>query len=52
MPFGAGAGKLFFVGALPINTQVGAYYNVVKPDIGPDWQLRIQVQTIVPLPGG
>ena len=52
VPFGAGAGKLFFLGALPINTQVGAYYNVVKPDIGPDWQLRIQVQTIVPVPGG
>ena len=48
VPFGAGAGKLFFLGALPINTQVGAYYNAVKPDIGPDWQFRIQMQTLFP----
>jgi hypothetical protein len=52
VPFGAGAGKLVFVGRLPINTQVGAYFNAVKPDIGPDWQLRIQVQTLLPAPGG
>ena len=52
VPFGAGAGKLFFLGKLPINAQVGAYANVVKPDIGPDWQLRIQVQTLLPAPGG
>jgi hypothetical protein len=24
---------------------------VVKPDIGPDWQLRVQVQVLLPLPG-
>ena len=47
-PFGVGGGKLVFLGKLPINAQVGAYYNVVKPDIGPDWQLRIQLQTLFP----
>jgi hypothetical protein len=52
VPFGAGAGKVFFLGALPFNGQVGAYYNVVKPDIGPDWQLRIQLQTMLPGIGG
>mgnify|MGYP001826271592 FL=1 len=52
VPFGAGAGKLFFLGALPINTQVGAYYNAVKPDIGPDWQFRFQLQTMFPGIGG
>lgn len=52
VPFGAGAGKVFFLGALPLNGQVGAYYNVVKPDIGPDWQLRIQLQTFLPGIGG
>lgn len=50
VPFGAGAGKLFFAGKLPINVQVGAYANVVKPDIGPDWQLRSQVQFVLPTP--
>lgn len=43
MPFGAGVGKVFFAGKMPINAQVGGYYQVVKPDAGPDWQLRIQV---------
>ncbi len=52
VPFGAGAGKVFFLGSLPINGQVGAYYNAVKPDIGPDWQLRIQLQTLLPGIGG
>ncbi len=49
VPFGAGIGKLFRLGKLPINAQVGVYYNVVKPDIGPKWQFRIQVQFILPM---
>ncbi len=52
VPFGAGIGKLSFLGALPVNVQIGAYANVVKPDIGPDWQFRVQVQTLLPTPGG
>ena len=53
VPFGAGAGKLAILGGkLPVNTQVGAFYNVVKPDIGPDWQFRMQVQVLLPTPGG
>ena len=52
VPFGAGAGKVFFLGSLPINGQVGAYYNLVKPHLGPDWQLRIQLQTLLPGIGG
>jgi len=51
VPLGAGFGKLAFAGKLPINTQVGAYVNVVKPDFGPDWQLRVQMQFILPMPG-
>ena len=27
---------------LPINTQIGGYYNVVHPDNGAHWQLRVQ----------
>ncbi|HSM03619.1 MAG TPA: hypothetical protein VK858_03320, partial [Longimicrobiales bacterium] len=52
VPFGAGGGKLFFLGRLPINAQIGAYVNAVKPDIGPDWQFRFQIQTFLPTPGG
>lgn len=35
VPFGAGAGKLAFFGKLPVNTQVGVFYNAVKHDDGP-----------------
>ncbi len=48
VPFGLGAGKLSFVGKLPLNLQVGAFYNTVRPDIGPKWQFRIQAQILLP----
>jgi len=51
VPFGAGGGKLFFLGKLPINVQTQGYYYVVKPDVGPNWQWRLQVQTLFPLGG-
>jgi len=31
-----------------VNTQIQAFYNAVTPDIGPDWQLRFQVQILLP----
>ena len=51
VPFGAGGGKLFFLGKLPVNVQSQAYYYVVGPDSGPDWQLRFQLQFFLPMPG-
>ncbi len=48
VPFGVGGGKLIFFGRLPVNVQSQVYFNVVKPDIGPDWQFRIQIQTLLP----
>ena len=48
VPLGAGAGKLFKAGKLPINAQVGYYYNVVTPDFGPTSQLRFQVVLLFP----
>lgn len=51
VPVGAGGGKLVFLGKLPVNIQSQAYYYVVKPDIGPDWQFRVQVQFLLPAPG-
>lgn len=52
VPFGAGGGKLTFLGKLPVNLQSQAYYYVVGPDSGPDWQLRVQLQILLPVPGG
>lgn len=48
VPLGAGIGHIFHLGKLPVNAQIGGYYNVVTPDDGPDWQLRAQVQVMFP----
>ncbi len=48
VPLGAGIGKIFHLGRLPVNTQLGAYYNVVTPDNGADWSTRLQVQFMFP----
>jgi hypothetical protein len=48
VPLGGGIGKIFHLGKLPVNTTLQAYYNVVHPDNGADWQLRAQVQFMFP----
>ncbi len=48
VPLGMGVGKIFHLGKLPVNTQLGGYYNVVHPDDGANWQLRLQVQFMFP----
>jgi hypothetical protein len=48
VPLGFGIGKIFHLDKLPVNTQLGGYYNVVHPDDGAGWQLRLQVQFMFP----
>lgn len=48
VPVGGGVGKIVKLGKLPLNVQLAAYYNVVTPDNGADWQLRFQVQLMFP----
>ena len=48
VPLGGGIGKIFHIGKLPVNTSLQAYYNVVHPDNGANWQLRAQVQFMFP----
>jgi hypothetical protein len=60
VPLGAGGGKLFRLkdlpggdalgklGELPVNTQLQAFYNVVRPDDAATWQLRLQIQFLFP----
>jgi hypothetical protein len=48
VPLGGGVGKIFHLGKLPVNTQLSAYYNVVHPDNGANWQIRAQVQFMFP----
>ena len=48
VPVGGGIGKIFHFGRLPVNMRLGAYWTVIAPDIGPDWQIRFQVQFMFP----
>lgn len=49
VPLGAGGGKLVMLGGkLPLNLQTQLYYNVVRPDFGPEWQWRFQAQILLP----
>ncbi len=48
IPLGGGVGKIFHLGKLPVNTQLAGYYNVVRPEFGPNWQIRAQIQILLP----
>lgn len=48
VPFGGGIGKIFKIGKQPINAQISAYKNVETPDLGADWQYRLQLQFLFP----
>lgn len=49
VPIGAGGGKLVMLGGkLPLNLQTQVYYNVIRPDFGPEWQWRFQLQVLLP----
>jgi hypothetical protein len=48
IPLGGGFGKIFSVGKQPMNFQVQAFGNIKKPDIGPAWTLRLQMQFLFP----
>ena len=48
IPIGGGVGKIFHFGKLPVNMQLSAYYNVVRPDDAANWQIRAQAQFMFP----
>jgi hypothetical protein len=48
---GGGIGKLFKVGKQPVNASLQAYGNVIRPENGPVWVLRFQVQLLFPTDG-
>lgn len=48
VPVGGGFGKVFFIGKLPFNANVGYYANVVRPDPGADWTFRLQIALLLP----
>ena len=40
--------KVFRIGKLPFNANAGYYANVVRPDPGADWTLRLQIALLLP----
>ena len=48
VPFGGGFGKIMKWGKQPVNAQLSAYNNVESPEVGADWQFRIQLQFLFP----
>jgi len=48
LPVGLGAGKLVKFGKLPVNLNANYFYNVITPDNGPDWQIRILAAVLLP----
>ena len=48
VPVGGGFGKIQRIGRLPFNLSVAAYSNVVRPDPGADWELRLQIALLLP----
>ena len=48
VPVGGGFGKIQRIGGLPFNLPVQAYSNVVRPDPGADWELRLQIALLLP----
>ena len=48
IPFGLGAGRIFRMGDMPVNTSLHGYYNVEAPENAADWQIRFQVQLLFP----
>lgn len=48
MPVGLGTGQVLKLGRLPINLQAACYYNIVTPDFGADYQVRLQFTMMFP----
>ena len=48
VPVGGGFGKIQRIGKLPFNLSLAAYSNVVRPDPGADWELRLQIALLLP----
>ncbi len=50
IPAGAGVGKIFKLGKLPLSGSLSMYRNVVRPDTVPSatWQMRVQIALLFP----
>lgn len=48
VPIGGGVGRLTRIGQRPVNISVQSYRNVERPNFGPEWFMRLQLQFLFP----
>jgi opacity protein-like surface antigen len=48
VPIGGGIGRVFKLIDQPVSMYVSAYYNVIRPDAAPNWQLRAELSLLFP----
>jgi opacity protein-like surface antigen len=48
VPIGGGLGRVFKLGDQPVSMYVSAYYNAIRPDAAPTWQLRTELSLLFP----
>jgi hypothetical protein len=48
VPIGGGVGKIFRIGAQPVNAGLQVFDYVERPSGGPNWAVRFQVQLLFP----
>lgn len=51
VPFGGGIAQTFVAGKQPMSLGFQLYYNVVRPDNAPNWNLRFQLALLFPKKG-
>ncbi len=48
VPVGGGLGKVFHLGRQRLSSALEAYYHAESPELGPEWQIRIQLSLLYP----
>ena len=48
VPLGAQVSQIVPIHKVPVNFLLGGYYNVERPDNGPDWSIRFQIALLFP----
>jgi hypothetical protein len=48
VPLGIAVGQMMKFGKQPVNLLAGAYYNVIRPDNAPNWNIRLQLALMFP----
>lgn len=49
VPVGGGFGRVFKIGEQPVNAQLAAYYNAIRPTDAATWQLRASLALLFPV---